>query len=99
MITEEFLADRKAAGLRIDPNNTDLEFTFCWAQLVDPYGVFEDVPPECDCVGRSYFARSPDSGGWVSFRDLPDETRDELWRRINAGELTDSFDETLLNWQ
>jgi hypothetical protein len=91
MTTEEFLAGRKAAGRRIDPNSADLEFTFGWAQVVDPYGVL-DVPPEYDCVGRVYFARWPDSGGWVSFDDLPDEARDELWRRIDAGELVDSFE-------
>jgi hypothetical protein len=60
--------------------------------VLDPYGVLH-LTPEETCVGRSYFARSPDSGGWVSFDDLPEQTSDELWRRINSCELVDSFEE------
>jgi hypothetical protein len=93
MTKEEFLAGRKAAGLRIDPNSADVEVTFWWAQVLDPYGVQESLPPECRCVGREHFARSPDSGGWVNFSDLPDKTQDELWRRTNSGELVDSLEE------
>jgi hypothetical protein len=87
-----WLEGRKEAGRRMDPNSADVEFTFGWAQVLDPYGVL-DLTPEEDCIGRSYFACSPDSGGWVSFYDLPEQTRGELWRRINAGELFDSFEE------
>ena len=92
MTKEEFLANRKEAGRRIDPNSADVEFTFRWTEVFDPYGVL-DLTPEEKCIGRSYFACSPDSGGWVSFDDLPEQTRGELWRRINAGELVDSFEE------
>ena len=90
-----WLNERKEAGRRIDPNSADLEFTFNWAQVLDPYGVL-DLTSEENCVGRSYFVRSPDSGGWVSFYDLPDKTTDELWRRINTGDLVDSFEK--LDW-
>lgn len=96
MTKEEFLASREAAGLRIDPHSADVEVTFWWAQVLDPYGV-QDLTPEENCVGRSYFACSPDSGGWVSFYDLPDQTRDELWRRIDSGELVDSFEKRFLD--
>jgi hypothetical protein len=92
-----WLEDRKEAGRRIDPNSADVEVTFWWAQVLDPYGVL-DLTSEEDCVGRSYFARSPDSDGWVSFYDLPDKTGDELWRRINSGELVDSFEKRFLDW-
>ena len=92
-----WLKEREEAGQRIDPNSADVEVTFWWAQVLDPYGVL-DLTPEENCVGRSYFARSPDSGGWVSFYDLPDQTRDELWRRINSGELVDLFEKQFLDW-
>ena len=81
-----FLEGRKEAGRRIDPNSTDLAFGYFFAELDDPYGVLH-LAPECSCIGRRYFARSPDSGGWVDFDDLPDETADVLERRIRAGEL------------
>ena len=87
-----WLKERKEAGRRMDPNSADVEFTFWWAQVLDPYGVL-DLTPEEHCIVRSYFARSPDSGGWVSFSDLPKQTCEGLWRRINAGELADSFDD------
>ena len=92
-----WLEGRKEGGRRIDPNSADVEFTFWWAQVLDPYGVL-DLTPEEKCVGRSYFACSPDSGGWVSFYDLPEQTRDELWRRINSTELVDSFEERFLDY-
>ena len=87
-----WLEGRKEAGRRMDPNSADVEVTFWWTEVLDPYGVLE-LTPEEKCVGRSYFARSLDSGGWVSVYDLPHKTSDELWRRINAGELVDSFEE------
>jgi hypothetical protein len=94
-----WLEGRKEGGRKIDPNSPDVEFTFKWAQVLDPYGVF-DLTREERCVGRSYFARSPESEGWVSFYDLPDKTRDELWKKVHAGELVDSFEKNLfLNWQ
>ena len=40
-----------------------------------------DLPEECDCVGRVYFARSPGSDVWVNFYDLPEATRDALWEK------------------
>ena len=94
-----WLKRRKEAGRRIDRNSADVEITFWWAQVLDPYGVL-DLTPEEQCVGRSYFAFSPGSDGWVSFHDLPDKTRDELCRRIRAGELVDSFEKNFLgNWR
>jgi hypothetical protein len=32
-------------------------------------------------VVRKYFARSPGSGVWVNFHDLPQATRDALWKK------------------
>ena len=92
-----WLAARKEAEMRIDPSSAEVEVTFWWTQVLDPYGVWPDLPPEADCVGRSHFARSPNSDGWVFFGDLPAETRDELWRKLRSGELEDSFEKDFVD--
>jgi hypothetical protein len=76
---EQWLASRKEAGLKIEPETAEV----CWeyAQVADPYGVRSDLPEECQQVGRAYFARSPGSDIWVHFHDLPDDTRNALWER------------------
>jgi hypothetical protein len=73
---EEFLAIRKAEGLKIHARTA--EVTWRYAQTLDPYGIRE-LPEECWQVGREYFARSPGSDIWVNFGDLPEETCDALW--------------------
>jgi len=42
------------------------------------------MPEECLQVGREYFARAPGSDIWVSFYDLPDSTRDRLWKKHSS---------------
>src|SRR5262245_11137113 len=79
MTVEEWLAIRKEAGLKIDPETAEVHWEF--GQVVDPYGV-EGVPEGYECIGRQYFARSPGSDVWVSFCDLPQVTRDTLWKRV-----------------
>jgi hypothetical protein len=87
----QWLEDRKRAGKLIDPATAKV--TFHWAEVLDPYGVLA-VPEEYSCVGRSYFARSPESDNWVSFYDLPKETVQALEARIDAGE----FDDDIVDW-
>jgi hypothetical protein len=89
---EQFVANRRAEGLEIDPATAKVHWT--WAQVLDPYGVVR-LSPEEDCVGRMYYAISPESGMRVWFGDLPDETQNALWERINSGQL--SFDEEYNN--
>jgi hypothetical protein len=86
MTNEQWLAFRKEAALQIDPETAKVHWEY--AQILDPYGVKPDLPRECQCVGRVYFARAPGSGMWVWFGDLPDATRDRLLARIDAGEFT-----------
>jgi hypothetical protein len=74
---EQWLGVRKQAGLEIDPATAEVDWEF--AQVADPYGIYPDLPEECQQVGRAYFARSPGSDIWVHFSDLPDETRNALW--------------------
>ena len=74
---EEFLAIRKAAGLKIDARGA--EVTWCYAQTLDPYGIYE-LPKEYQQVGREYFARAPGSDIWVWFGDLPQEASEALWK-------------------
>src|SRR5580765_5831094 len=82
---EEWLATRKEEGFKIDPATAKVWWRY--AQTLDPYGIEPDLPPECDCIGRAYFAWRPEIGIWVAFEDLPHATREALWRRIGAGEF------------
>jgi hypothetical protein len=86
---ETWRALLEIAGRQIDPENAEIYWRF--GQVVDPYGVYPDVPPECDCVGRLYFARNPGSRVWVEFGDLPEATRQVLW--IRAGRLPSIIDD------
>ena len=79
---EEWLAIRKEAGLMIDPATAEVDAWY--ALTLDPYGVYPDLPEETRQVGRAYFARSPGSDIWVSFRDLPDATSTELWEKYRS---------------
>jgi hypothetical protein len=76
---QQWLASRKEAGLKIDPETAEVHWEY--GQVMDPYGVYSDLPEECQQVGRQYFARSPGSEIWVHLRDLPDETRHALWEK------------------
>jgi hypothetical protein len=78
---EHWLAIRKEAGLKIDPETAEVDWKY--AQTLDPYGVQDEweLPEEFEQVGREYFARSPGSGVWVSFDDLPDTVSGKLWEK------------------
>ncbi len=89
---EQWLQVRKEEGRKIDLDIA--EVTWSYEQTLDPYGVYPDLPEECQGIGREYFARSPGSDIWVTFDDLSDETRRRLWERLESGEITDEF----LNW-
>jgi excisionase family DNA binding protein len=69
---------RKAVGFLIDPQTAEVDWGY--GQTLDPYNVL-DLPDECKQVGHEYFARAPGTKVWVSFRDLPEKTREALWRR------------------
>jgi hypothetical protein len=79
---EEWEAWRRAAGLHIDPETAEVLWDY--RQVVDPYRIWPEIPEECDCVGRSYFARSPGMDVWVEFGDLPDATRAALWEKYKS---------------
>jgi len=79
---EQWLALRKDAALRIDPETAELFWDY--GQSFDPYGVEDDLPEEYQQIGRNYFARSPGSDVWVSFHDLPKVVRDRLARRAET---------------
>jgi hypothetical protein len=82
---EQWLQIRKEEGLKIDPDTAEVMWEYGYT--LDPYGVYPDLPPECQQVGREYFARSPGSEIWVSFCDLPEETYERLWER-HKGQLS-----------
>jgi hypothetical protein len=76
MIDQELQARRKAAGERIDPDTA--EVFFIYAQVLDPYGDDLNLPEECYCVGREWFAADPIERLPVAFRDLPHSTEKRL---------------------
>jgi hypothetical protein len=77
---QAWLAIRKEAGLKIDPETAEVDWNY--ASTTDPYGIYPPLPEEvCDCVGRAYFARAPGNDVWVNFGDLPEATRDALWKK------------------
>lgn len=80
---DEFLAIRKAEAKEIDP--TTAEVSWGYGQVLDPYGIL-DLPEDCDCVGRNYFARNQGSNIWVSDADIADDTWRALSRRASADE-------------
>jgi hypothetical protein len=79
---EAWLAIRREAGLKIDPETA--EVLWIYAHTLDPYGIYPDLPPEDQQVGREYFARSPGSDVWVEFGDLPKATEDALWKKHSS---------------
>jgi hypothetical protein len=93
---EEWLAIRKEEALKIDPEIA--EVTWHYAQTLDPYGVYPDLPEECQCIGREYFARLPGSDIWVHFGDLPDEIHDALWQRHESKLAFPAGLEALFGW-
>ncbi|MBR1155247.1 hypothetical protein [Bradyrhizobium sp. JYMT SZCCT0428] len=71
---------RKEAGRKIDPETAEVDYFYVPQINYDDYdmrGFYEH--------GREYFARSPGSDIWVSFQDLPNETRNKLGQKIDAG--------------
>jgi len=81
------IPNRREIGVAIDP----LTATVMWrhGQILDPYGDNRDLPLEAQCIGRLYFARSPELDSiWVEFGDLPETTRSALQSRIEANDPT-----------
>ena len=58
---EQWLAVRKEAGLKIDPETAEVDWDY--GQTLDPYGVLDEweLPEEFHQVGREYWARSPEA--------------------------------------
>ena len=76
---EQWLQIRKEEGRKINPEIAEVMCDRVY--LADPYDDDPDLPEECKCIGRAYFARSSGSDIWVLFYDLPDETERRLWER------------------
>lgn len=90
---EEFLASRKEAALKIDPETA--EATWEYGSVRDPYYLFDhrDDWGE-DNVGRNYFVRSPGSDVWVLEGDLPEKVRAALWERLARSPPTGDADDS-----
>jgi len=86
---KEWLAIRKEAGRKIDPETAEVIWDY--GSEIDPYGILPEVPGESGGIGRHYFARSPRSDIWVWFPHLPDQIRDALWEKLEAGDFSMDF--------
>jgi hypothetical protein len=82
MTVQQWLAIRKEAGRKIDPETAEVHWSYM--QTFDPYGVYTEPPDECWQIGREYFARSPGSEIWVHFSDLPPATEEALWKKRSS---------------
>jgi hypothetical protein len=72
--------ERRAAGLLLDPSTAEIDWNYALNQ--DPYGDGLPLLPQEEQSGREYFARAPGSDIWVNVGDLPDATRDAIWKRF-----------------
>ena len=79
---KQWLAKRKRAGLKIDAETADVDWSYEW--VFDPYRVYPEMPEEYRQSGREYFARAPGSKIWVWFGDLPGATRRALLRKQDS---------------
>ena len=78
---EQWLAIRKEAALKIDPETAEVFWDYGFD--LDPYRVKDEweLPEEFHQIGREYWARSPGSDIWVNFRDLPRGVEEKLWTK------------------
>jgi hypothetical protein len=88
MTKEQWLAIRKRAARKIDPETAEVDWVY--GQTLDPYGIYGEPPEEHWQVGREYFARFPGSDIWVWFGDLPIATRDALWKHMRLRDYWDA---------
>jgi hypothetical protein len=81
---EQWLAIRKEAGLKIDPETAEVDWTY--GLIGDPYGVLDEweLPEEFRGVGREHWARAPGSDVWVNFGDLPEAVREQIWAKHHS---------------
>ena len=89
MTVEDWLATRTKDGTKIDPATAEVYWS--WEYVLDPYGIYPDLPEDCQQIGRAYFARRPGGQVWVEFRDLPDKTRHALWERLKSEPADDDL--------
>src|SRR4051812_33104024 len=75
---------RRLVGRSIEPETAEIFWK--WGQILDPYGDEDALPEESRCIGRIYFARAPGGDEWICFNDLPEATREALWKRMEAEE-------------
>jgi len=81
---QKWLAIRKEAGLKIDPETAEVDWGY--GLDLDPCGVCDEweLPEEYHQVGRQRWARSPGSDIWVHFDDLPDAVRNKIWAKHHS---------------
>jgi hypothetical protein len=80
---QALLLGRLKEAERIDPQTC--EYWFGYADIVDPYNIFEDGE---GCDDKGYFVRNVPDGSWVWDGDLPEHIMKALFERINREDDT-----------
>ncbi len=88
---ERWLAVRREAGLKIDPETAALGQD--WGDDMDPYCVCDEWehPEEFQQFSRQHWASAPGSDIWVHFSDLPDETVSAIRARVSRQKVSNAF--------
>jgi hypothetical protein len=84
MPVKQWLQCRERAALDIDPATAKIARSDGW--IVDPYGVYPEVPERYSHWVEHHFVCSPDSNVWVWFDDLPKTTSRALNKRMDTEE-------------
>ena len=81
----EWLANRREAARAIDIESAELgQWKSCFA---DPYGV---LGVESADLGAKWFVRSPESHGWISASDLPENKQQAVMDRAAQYQLANA---------
>jgi hypothetical protein len=83
----DWVASRKAAAATIDIETCELGWWY--GEVLDPYDLLlaqGELPEEVRQIGRNYFVRSPDSGGWVNEHDLSRAQVKAMHARFERGD-------------
>ena len=79
---KEWLASRKEAALKIDPETAMISRAY--VNPANPYGVYSEIPDYVKEVTDDYYARAPGGKIWVYRGDLPEADRLCLGRKARA---------------
>jgi hypothetical protein len=87
---DEYLAGRTVAASKINPKAAEVMTHY--AQSLDVYGVYGQLPDACFAVGKECFVRNPGDDDWVWSGDLPEGIHNALKAREDKARAEDEVD-------